>query len=159
LVAAGVKVNWKNVNIDIGQDWWKFTSGGFAVYNNIAAFVFTLFIGFAMFYIYVMVGQLITSLIFDNFGVFGSEVHKADAWRICGLIIVLMSVVAVQMGKLHANKAQAKKIHMETIEEAICEREQSEMGVEFEKKMELTTDRSVNRSAISSSSSSFRSNS
>lgn len=88
--------------------WWNWVGGPFGIFVVIAAIVGPMMIGFANYYVCVIAGQLVLSLIFDNFGLLGFAENTATALRIVGVSIVLFGVVMLQYVKKRQANLDAK---------------------------------------------------
>lgn len=84
--------------------WWNWMGGPFGILVVVAAIVGPMLIGFANYFVCVIAGQLVFSLLFDHFGMLGFAENKATALRIVGVCIVLVGVVFLQ----YVKKRQAR---------------------------------------------------
>jgi uncharacterized membrane protein YdcZ (DUF606 family) len=80
-------------------EWWMYLgplAGLATVYGMI---FFPKFIGVSGYIICQTAGQLVTSLILDNFGFIGFTVKPASAMRIVGVVLVCVAAIALQFAK------------------------------------------------------------
>ncbi len=76
--------------------WW-YLSGGF-----MGAFLVTLSIlaapriGAVNMFVFLLLGQMVASLVFDHFGWFGFSIHPINIWRVLGIVLVVIGVVIIR---------------------------------------------------------------
>ncbi len=84
--------NWKGAG---GVIWWEWT-GGFLGAFFVAAAIFAIpRIGTAATMAAVIAAQLLTGLVMDHYGMFGFRGAPIDAWRVIGIICLLLGAVLV----------------------------------------------------------------
>ncbi len=93
-------------------EWWMYlgTFGGLATVYGII--VFPAYIGISGYIICQVSGQLVTSLVIDNYGLIGFEVKPASAMRICGVLLVCSSAIGLQLAK-QQQEAKQRRIDAE----------------------------------------------
>ena len=82
---------------ELGQThWWAWTGAFFgAVYIAISILLVHRF-GAAAFIALLVTGQMIASLAFDQFGLFGMPQHAVDAPRLLGAVLLVAAVVLIR---------------------------------------------------------------
>lgn len=84
--------NWRGAG---GVLWWEWT-GGFLGAFFVAATIFAIpRIGTAATMAAVIAAQLLTGLVMDHYGVFGFRGAPVDAWRVIGIVCLLLGAVLV----------------------------------------------------------------
>src|SRR5690242_12381332 len=83
--------------VRIGEtQWWAWTGGFFgAVYIAISILLVHRF-GAAAFIALLVAGQMIASLTFDQFGLFGMPQHSIDPSRVIGAIMLVTAVLLIR---------------------------------------------------------------
>ncbi|MCS4486508.1 DMT family transporter [Staphylococcus americanisciuri] len=76
--------------------WWYFIGGLLGVLFVTTTIILTAQIGVTYTLITVMLGQIITSLLIDHFGLLGITPRKISKQRILGLIIILFAISLIQ---------------------------------------------------------------
>lgn len=76
--------------------WW-YLSGGF-----MGAFLVTISIlaapriGAINLFVFLLLGQMLASLVFDHFGWFGFAVHPISVWRVLGISLVILGIIIIR---------------------------------------------------------------
>lgn len=55
-------------------------------------------IGVSSTIIFIIVGQMMSSIIFDSFGLFGRDVHKLEKKKTMGFLIILFGAILINIG-------------------------------------------------------------
>lgn len=76
--------------------WWWWTGGLLGAFYVAATIVATRPLGAATLTGTVVAGQMIASLVLDQYGMVGYTPHAADGWRILGAGLVVLGVVLIQ---------------------------------------------------------------
>jgi transporter family-2 protein len=76
--------------------WWLWTGGLFGVVFVAAALLVTPRLGAGLTYALVVCGQLLASLILDQWGWIGLPVHHANPLRVLGVLLLLAGVVLIR---------------------------------------------------------------
>ncbi|MFT3690084.1 DMT family transporter [Paenirhodobacter sp.] len=79
-----------------GAAWW-WLGGVAGVAYITAALMLTPKLGAASFIVSVIAGQMLASLLIDHYGLMGLAPKPAGAWRVAGIALILLGMVAVQM--------------------------------------------------------------
>jgi len=87
-----------------GPAWWWLGGVAGVVYIT-AALVLTPKLGAASFIVSVIAGQMLASLLIDHYGLMGLTPKPAGAWRIVGILLILVGMVVVQMNRSPAAHA------------------------------------------------------
>lgn len=77
--------------------WWFYMGGFLGALYVFFALVITPEIGTGAFVIFVLIGQMIVSLLIDNYGLLRSRVRKVSMIQIIGLIVMLIGVGIVKL--------------------------------------------------------------
>ena len=77
--------------------WWFYMGGFFGALYVFFALVITPEIGTGAFVIFVVIGQMIVSLLIDNYGLLRSRVRKVSMIQIIGLIVMLIGAGIVKL--------------------------------------------------------------
>lgn len=75
--------------------WWVFLAGIAGTVFVAGGAVITPVTGALVFFVCIVAGQLIGSMIADHFGAFGLEVRKVSAMRLAGIALVLTGAIMV----------------------------------------------------------------
>jgi len=85
---------------DLGQvralPWWVLLGGAFGVVFVAGSVVVGPSLGFALFFVCVVAGQLVGATVVDHFGVFGVPPKPANALKLLGIVLVLLGAALVQ---------------------------------------------------------------
>ncbi|AVQ34210.1 hypothetical protein C7J88_08560 [Staphylococcus muscae] len=76
--------------------WWMFIGGALGVIFVTTIIVLTSQIGVTYTLVAVMIGQIMTSLIIDHFGLLGIPARKISQQRLWGLMIIILAVILIQ---------------------------------------------------------------
>ncbi len=79
------------------SNWWAWSGGLFgAVYIGISIMLVPR-LGTATFVTLLVAGQMLASLVFDHYGLFGVPRHPADLYRLTGAAFLVAGVVLVRL--------------------------------------------------------------
>ena len=76
--------------------WWSWTGGLWGAVYVVIIIVLLPRFGTATVIALFVLGQMIASLVFDNFGVFGVPKHPADMTRIAGALLLVAGVFLIR---------------------------------------------------------------
>ena len=76
--------------------WWSWTGGLWGAVYVVIIIVLLPRLGTATVIALFVLGQMIASLAFDNFGVFGVPKHPADVTRIVGALLLVAGVILIR---------------------------------------------------------------
>ncbi|MDB5071126.1 MAG: integral rane protein [Candidatus Eremiobacteraeota bacterium] len=76
--------------------WWSWTGGLWGAVYVVIIIVLLPRLGTAAVIALFVLGQMVASLAFDNFGLFGVPKHPADAARIIGALLLVAGVVLIR---------------------------------------------------------------
>lgn len=76
--------------------WWSWTGGLWGAVYVVIIIVLLPRLGTAAVIALFVLGQMVASLAFDNFGLFGVPKHPADAARILGALLLVAGVVLIR---------------------------------------------------------------
>eukprot|EP00917_Polyrhabdina_sp_WS-2016_P017925 GHVP01038758.1.p1 GENE.GHVP01038758.1~~GHVP01038758.1.p1 ORF type:complete len:374 (-),score=57.98 GHVP01038758.1:50-1171(-) len=98
--------NWHDVE---ESDWWQFFGGIPGFWAMTSNCIMPSYIGFAATAGWTILGQLVTSFIFDAVGMFETEPIAPSIARGVGMVVVLTGVFFVQWGNYAADRLQESK--------------------------------------------------
>ena len=79
-----------------GASWYLWTGGALGALFIIIAIFLVPKLGAATFIALFVVGQMLASLVFDHFGLFGLEKHAASPVRLAGAALLIAGVVLIR---------------------------------------------------------------
>lgn len=79
-----------------GAPWWMWVGGVLGAIYVAAAAVLISKLGSAVMFTLIILGQLVTAVVMDHFGMIGLDKHPVTAPRIIGISLVLIGVVLVR---------------------------------------------------------------
>ena len=86
-----------HVGVIVKSNWWAWSGGLFgAIYIGIAI-VLVPRLGTAAFVTLLVAGQMLASLVFDHYGLFGLVRHPVDLYRLLGAALLVAGVVLVRL--------------------------------------------------------------
>ena len=88
--------NMKNVFVKKAP-WWFYIGGILGALYVFFALVITPEIGTGAFVIFVLIGQMLISLVIDNYGLLGSRVRKVSRIQIIGLLVMLAGAGIIKL--------------------------------------------------------------
>lgn len=88
--------NMKNVFVKKAP-WWFYIGGILGALYVFFALVITPEIGAGAFVIFVLIGQMLISLVIDNYGLLGSRVRKVSRIQIIGLLVMLAGAGIIKL--------------------------------------------------------------
>ena len=80
----------------MGAPWWMYLGGLLGAFYVCASIVLTPRLGVATTIGLFLAGQVIASLVIDNFGLFGTPVQAASIPRMLGALLIIVGVAVVQ---------------------------------------------------------------
>ena len=80
----------------VSAPWWMYLGGLLGAFYVCASIVLTPRLGVATTIGLFLAGQVIASIVIDNFGLFGTPVQAASIPRILGAILIIVGVAVVQ---------------------------------------------------------------
>jgi transporter family-2 protein len=76
--------------------WWIWSGGLLGAFLVAATIVLAPRLGAAAMVVLVVTGQMIASLVLDHYGLIGYTVHPINAWRVCGVLLLVVGVVLIR---------------------------------------------------------------
>jgi bacterial/archaeal transporter family-2 protein len=76
-------------------DWWKWTGGVLGAFYVLTVIFIVRDIGPANMVCLIIAGQLIGTLVIEQFGIIGFSVHPINGWRVLGMALVVGGVYLV----------------------------------------------------------------
>ncbi len=97
IIVVVLVAGWGNASREafLSVPWWVYLSGIIGAIFVVSGPLFAPVTGALMFFVCIVAGQLIGSLLADHFGAFGLEVREISFWRLVGLAMVLGGAVMV----------------------------------------------------------------
>ncbi|MGC8603169.1 MAG: DMT family transporter [Desulfomonilaceae bacterium] len=87
---------WPSLKILIDIPWWMLTGGFLGAILVLFSIILAPKLGATTTLGLIVAGQMITSLILDNFGLVGYQEHPINIWRVLGVALLLGGVVLVK---------------------------------------------------------------
>jgi bacterial/archaeal transporter family-2 protein len=78
-------------------NWWAWSGGLFGAIYIAVSILLMPRLGAATFISLLIAGQMLASLVFDHFGLFGVPQHSADFSRLLGAVLLIGGVVLVRL--------------------------------------------------------------
>ena len=85
-----------DLGVTVSAPWWMYLGGLLGAFYVCASVVLTPRLGVATTIGLFLAGQVIASLVIDNFGLFGTPVQAASIPRILGALLIIVGVAVVQ---------------------------------------------------------------
>jgi transporter family-2 protein len=76
--------------------WWIWSGGFLGAFLVAATIVLAPRLGAASMIALVVSGQMFASVVLDHYGLIGYTVHPINAWRICGVLLLVGGVVLIR---------------------------------------------------------------
>jgi bacterial/archaeal transporter family-2 protein len=86
------RANWRGAG---GAQWWEWTGGLLGAFFVASTILAVPRIGTAATMAAVIAAQLLTGLVLDHFGMFGYRGAPVDAWRLVGVVCLLLGAVLI----------------------------------------------------------------
>jgi transporter family-2 protein len=96
LVALATRESWSYVHDFARSSWWLWTGGFFGAIYVIVSIVLLPRLGAATVFACIVTGQMIASLLFDQYGLFGLTPRSIDAGRVAGAVLLVIGVVLMR---------------------------------------------------------------
>jgi transporter family-2 protein len=96
LVALVTRESWAYVSDFARGSWWLWTGGFFGAIYVIVSIVLLPRLGAATVFACIVTGQMIASLLFDQYGLFGLTQRSIDATRVVGALLLVAGVVLIR---------------------------------------------------------------
>lgn len=97
VIALALRDPIPHVGVIVKSNWWAWSGGLFgAIYISIAI-VLVPRLGTAAFVTLLVAGQMLASLVFDHYGLFGLVRHPVDLYRLLGAALLVAGVVLVRL--------------------------------------------------------------
>jgi transporter family-2 protein len=77
--------------------WWAWTGGFFGAVYIAVSILLVPRLGTATFVALLVAGQMLASLAFDHYGLFGVAQHSADASRLLGAVLLVGGVILIRL--------------------------------------------------------------
>lgn len=76
--------------------WWVWSGGFLGAFLVAASVVLAPRLGAAAMIALIISGQMLASVVLDHFGLIGYAVHPINAWRICGVLLLVGGVILIR---------------------------------------------------------------
>ncbi len=76
--------------------WWIWTGGFLGAFLVAATVVLAPRLGAVSMVALIVSGQMIASVALDHYGLIGYAIHPVNAWRICGILLLVGGVVLIR---------------------------------------------------------------
>jgi transporter family-2 protein len=96
LVVLATRDPWLSTAAIQKTPWWAWTGGLWGAVYVVIIIVLLPRLGTAAVIALFVLGQMVASLAFDNFGLFGVPKHPADAVRIIGALLLVAGVILIR---------------------------------------------------------------
>ncbi len=80
----------------ISIPWWMWLGGALSTLYILTTMVVAPKLGGATTFALIVTGQMLSCLVFDHFGWMNFPVHPVNIWRLCGVGLLLVSIVIIQ---------------------------------------------------------------
>jgi transporter family-2 protein len=95
-LAAGMREGLPSAAGLAGSHWWAWSGGLFGAIYIAISILLVPRMGTATFVALLVAGQMLASLVFDQYGLFGVPRHPADLSRIAGALLLVGGVVLLR---------------------------------------------------------------
>jgi transporter family-2 protein len=96
LIALAMRESWSYASDLPRVSWWLLTGGFFGAAYIVAIIVLIPRVGAATVFALIVTGQMLASLVFDQFGVFGITQRSIDLTRVAGALLLIAGVVLIR---------------------------------------------------------------
>jgi len=76
--------------------WWMWLGGILGAFYIVFSIIVIPEIGFANFFILLVAGQILLSIVFDQWGLWGYQVHSFSALRGTGIVLMIVGIYLIQ---------------------------------------------------------------
>lgn len=98
LVAVAMQEKWPSPGEVVQAPWWQLTGGAMGALFVFGTILLAPRLGFAVMMALIVAGQLLTSLVFDRYGLLGIPVRELTTPRVIGALFTVAGVVLVNFG-------------------------------------------------------------
>jgi transporter family-2 protein len=96
IVALAMRESWAYVHDFTRSSWWLWTGGFFGAIYVVISIVLLPRIGAATLFAAIVTGQMIASLAFDQWGLFGLSPRPVDLGRVLGALLLVGGVILIR---------------------------------------------------------------
>jgi bacterial/archaeal transporter family-2 protein len=96
LIVLAMRDPWPNGTAVAHTEWWSWLGGAFGAVYVVIIILLLPRLGTAALIALFVLGQMIASLAFDQFGWFGAPKHPVDALRVIGAVLLVAGVVLIR---------------------------------------------------------------
>ncbi len=91
-----LRSSWPVWNSLSSAPWWVWTGGFFGAFFVAVAAAFAPKLGAATFISVAVAGQMLVSLVLDQYGLFGFQQRPLSAWRVVGAVLLVVGVALIR---------------------------------------------------------------
>jgi len=91
-----LRVPWPELKPMTQLPWWMWTGGCLGAFLVVVSIVVAPRMGAATMLGVMVAGQMIASLIFDNYGLIGFPEHPTTVWRFVGVVLLVVGVIMIK---------------------------------------------------------------
>ncbi|MCH5337069.1 MAG: DMT family transporter [Campylobacter sp.] len=74
------------------QEWWKYLGGILGALAILGIIILTPKIGLTNTFLLVVLGQILSSIVMDRYGVFGLPIREISIYKIIGLVVIFIGL-------------------------------------------------------------------
>jgi transporter family-2 protein len=89
------RISWPSASSIIRIPWWMWTGGFIGAYFVASTIILAPRLGAASMVALIVGGQMFASLVFDQYGLIGYQVHPLNLWRISGAGLIVAGVALI----------------------------------------------------------------
>jgi transporter family-2 protein len=97
VVCTLFRFSWQTLERALAAPWWIWWGCLCGILYITVSVLLSPRLGVALFFTLVIAGQMLSAILLDHFGLFGSEVKPVNLGRIAGVLLVLLGVYVVGM--------------------------------------------------------------
>ena len=99
LVLALLQSNWQTVGAGIGQQpWWRWVGGLMGAFMVCATIVLAPKLGVANMLLFIIIGELLSGMVIDHFGLLGMPVKPVDVSKLIGIGLMVLGLAVFMFG-------------------------------------------------------------
>lgn len=91
-----LRSSWPSLNSFSSAPWWVWTGGLFGAFFVAVAAAFAPRLGAATFISVAVAGQMLVSLILDQYGLLGFQPRPLSTWRVVGAVLLVVGVALIR---------------------------------------------------------------
>jgi bacterial/archaeal transporter family-2 protein len=91
-----LRVPWPAFHTFSQLPWWMWTGGCLGAFLVFVSIILAPKLGAANTLAFIIAGQMLTSVILDNYGLIGFPVHPTTLWRLVGVGLLVAGVIMIE---------------------------------------------------------------